>query len=75
MAASPLRHADEPDALERLRPDIFALLRRKYFVDEIYEATVPLQRLVGERCDWLDRWVWNGAVQLFSLCGRWASPG
>ena len=36
----PVRSADEPDVLERLQPEVFALLRRKYFVDEIYEASV-----------------------------------
>ena len=70
------RSAEEPDVLERLRPDIFALLRRKYFVDEIYEATViRFNAWWARACDWLDYWVWNGAVQLVSL--RWwsASPG
>ncbi len=41
------RAPTQPDVLERLPPEVFALLRRKYFVDEIYEALRdPLQRLV-----------------------------
>src|ERR1051326_7595614 len=32
-----MTRADETDVLERAQPDIFYLLRRKYFVDEAYE--------------------------------------
>jgi NADH-quinone oxidoreductase subunit L len=54
--------------LERLQPEVFALLRNKYFVDEIYEASVIRFNAWWARvCDWLDYWVWNGAVQLVSL--------
>jgi NADH-quinone oxidoreductase subunit L len=64
----PMRSADQPDALERFQPEVFALLRNKYFVDEIYQATVIRFNAWGARaCDWLDYWVWNGVVQLFSL--------
>jgi NADH-quinone oxidoreductase subunit L len=64
----PVRSADQPDALERFQPEVFALLRRKYFVDEVYEATVIRFNAWGARaCDWLDYWVWNGLVQLLSL--------
>ena len=64
----PVRSADQPDALERFQPEVFALLRRKYFVDEIYEASVIRFNAWGARaCDWLDYWVWNGVVQLLSL--------
>jgi NADH-quinone oxidoreductase subunit L len=64
----PVRSADQPDVLERFQPEVFALLRNKYFVDEIYRATVIRFNVWGARaCDWLDYWVWNGVVQLFSL--------
>jgi NADH-quinone oxidoreductase subunit L len=64
----PMRSADQPDALERFQPDVFALLRRKYFVDEIYEGSVIRFNAWGARaCDWLDYWVWNGVVQGLSL--------
>jgi NADH-quinone oxidoreductase subunit L len=64
----PMRSADQPDALERFQPDVFALLRRKYFVDEIYEGSVIRFNAWGARaCDWLDYWVWNGVVQALSL--------
>lgn len=59
--------ADEPDVLEVVRPDIFALLRNKYFFDEAYEKTViALHAWFARACDFLDRWVWGGAVMLVS---------
>jgi NADH-quinone oxidoreductase subunit L len=64
----PVRNADQPDALERFQPEVFALLRSKYYVDEIYEASVIRFNAWGARaCDWLDYWVWNGVVQALSL--------
>ena len=63
-----VRNADDPDVLERLQPEVFALLQRKYFVDEIYEGSViRFNAWVARACDWLDYWVWNGVVQLLSL--------
>jgi NADH-quinone oxidoreductase subunit L len=63
----PILRAGEPDVLERLRPDIFALLRNKYFVDEIYEASVVrFNAWWAWACHWLDTWVWNGFVQLLA---------
>ena len=58
------------------RPDIFALLRRKYFVDEVYEATViRFNAWWASACDWLDSWVWNGAVQSCLATQCLACPG
>ena len=57
-----------PTSWSGLQPEIFALLRRKYFVDEIYEASViRFNAWWARACDWLDYWVWNGVVQLLSL--------
>ncbi len=37
-------------------------------MDEIYEASVVRFNAWWARvCDWLDDWVWNGAVQMVSL--------
>src|SRR5271166_1868963 len=56
--------AQEMDVLERRWPNLFTLLRRKYYVDEIYEwAFVGLNAWWAKACDWLDRWVWDGVVQ------------
>jgi len=60
----PLQSADEPDAVERLRPDIFSVLRNKYYFDEVYEVTfVSLNAWWSRACNWLEFWVWNGLVQ------------
>jgi len=55
------------DVLERVWPNLFTLLKRKYFVDETYEwAVVGFNAWWAKTCDWLDRWAWNGAVQLLA---------
>ena len=52
------------DPLERWQPDLFALFRNKFYVDELYEMTViGLNRWFARTCDQLDYWVWNGLVQ------------
>ncbi len=71
----PVEQPGAADALEGLQPDLFLLLREKFFVDELYEGTV-VRFNAGSAwlCDWLDRRVWNGAVQLVSylvLGGAW----
>jgi NADH-quinone oxidoreductase subunit L len=61
----PTAQADAVETLERIRPDIYALLKNKYYVDEIYEASVV--RLNGWWAgvtDRLDRWVLQSMVQL-----------
>jgi NADH-quinone oxidoreductase subunit L len=63
----PLSNPEEPDILERWQPDVFTLLRRKYFVDELYENTVVwLNAWFAKTCDLLDYWLWSGIVQLLS---------
>jgi NADH-quinone oxidoreductase subunit L len=63
----PVPAANELDVLEQLRPDLFTLLRRKFFVDEIYEySVVRLNAWWARTCEWLDDVVWNGAVQFVS---------
>jgi NADH-quinone oxidoreductase subunit L len=60
---SPLRRAEDPDALERLQPDLFTLLRRKFYVDEFYAATVVRWQAWSARvAAWLDDFVWHGLV-------------
>jgi NADH-quinone oxidoreductase subunit L len=56
-----------PDAVEQLQPRIFAVLNHSFYVDELYAATLlRLNAGWASVCDWLDRWVWNGAVQTVS---------
>jgi NADH-quinone oxidoreductase subunit L len=59
----PIVSAEAPDALERLQPQIFNLLRNKFYVDEFYEVSfIRCNAWLSRISDWLDRWVWNGAV-------------
>jgi len=61
------RPAREPDSLETAQPAIFACLRRKFFVDEFYDATfVRLTAAFAMFSDWLDRKVWGGLVRAVS---------
>lgn len=63
----PIARSDEIDVLERAQPDIFHLLRRKYFVDEAYEwSFVRLNACWARTCAWLDAVIVSGAVQLCS---------
>ncbi len=55
--------ADEPDALERAIPPVWAGLHGKLFVDELYGVTViAFYEWWARVADWLDRRVWGGAV-------------
>jgi len=57
--------ADGVDPVERLRPDIYVLLRNKFFIDELYEATIiRFNAWFAMVCDFLDDIVWGGVVAL-----------
>jgi NADH-quinone oxidoreductase subunit L len=59
--------AQQLDILERRWPNLFTLLRRKYYVDEVYEwAFVGLNAWFARACAWLDRWVWESIVHLLA---------
>ena len=61
------RPAQEPDPLETAQPALFACLRHKFYVDEIYDATfVRLTKAFATFSDWLDRKVWDGLVRAVS---------
>jgi NADH-quinone oxidoreductase subunit L len=63
----PIVSAEAPDAVGRLQPQIFTVLAHAFYVDALYAATlVRLNAAWSRICDWLDRWVWNGAVQTVS---------
>ncbi len=66
--------ADVPDALERAMPPIWALLRDRMYVDELYGVTVIAFYTWWARvADWLDRRVWGGVVAGVALLFRgWA---
>ena len=57
--------ADEKDVLEAAQPAIFKLLENKYYIDEIYEATViRFNAFAAWLCDFADQWIFGGAVLL-----------
>jgi NADH-quinone oxidoreductase subunit L len=59
----PIESSAQKDVLEVLRPDIFVLLRNKFYVDELYAATIiRFNAWWAGFCDDLDYWVWHGAV-------------
>lgn len=55
--------AEEADALERAVPSLWAALRDRLYVDEIYGATIiAFYGWWARVADWLDRRVWSGVV-------------
>ncbi len=60
--------ATDMDPLEKVWPNIFQVLRRKYYVDEAYDWTVVrLTAAAARGCDWLERWLFDGLVRLAAL--------
>src|SRR5207253_295342 len=55
------------DPFERAQPGLYRVLANRFYVDELYEVSViRLNAWWARTCDWLDRFVWNGAVQAVS---------
>jgi NADH-quinone oxidoreductase subunit L len=63
----PIESAEAPDAVAQLQPSLFNVLGHAYYVDAFYGATlIRLNTFWSHVCDWFDRWIWNGAVQVVS---------
>lgn len=63
--------AEEPDVIERAVPPVWAVLRDKFYIDELYGATViAFYTWWAKVADWLDRRVWGGVVALVALAFR-----
>jgi NADH-quinone oxidoreductase subunit L len=59
--------AESLDQLGKLQPAIFTTLGHAFYIDVLYGATIlRLNAWWSMVCDWLDRWVWNGVVQIVS---------
>ena len=59
---------DEADPLEKLQPDVFATLRGKFFIDELYEISViRWNAWCACAARWLDDMVWENVVRAVSL--------
>ena len=55
----------EKDVLEAAQPFIYKLLENKYYIDEIYEATViRFNAFAAWLCNFADQWIFGGAVLL-----------
>ena len=64
--------AEEPDALEKAIPPVWAVLRDKFYIDELYGATViAFYAWFAKVADWLDRRVWGGIVAGVALVFGW----
>jgi NADH-quinone oxidoreductase subunit L len=65
---------EAPDVLESAAPQIWTVLRNRFYVDEFYGATVIAFYFWWARVtDWLDRRLWGGIVRLVAaLFGLWA---
>jgi len=60
----PIESAEAPDNFGKLLPPIFTLLGHAFYMDALYGATIiKLNTQLSKISDWLDRWVWNGAVK------------
>ncbi|HVU44611.1 MAG TPA: NADH-quinone oxidoreductase subunit L [Terracidiphilus sp.] len=66
--------AEEPDALEKATPWLWAPLRDRLYADELYDVTVIAFYYWWARvADWFDRRVWGGIVALVTwFFGLWA---
>jgi len=65
---------EEPDALEKSVPWVWAPLRDRLYVDEFYGATViAFYSWWARVADWIDRRVWGGIVALVAwIFALWA---
>jgi NADH-quinone oxidoreductase subunit L len=65
---------EEPDALEKSVPWLWAPLRDRLYVDEFYGVTViAFYKWWARVADWLDRRVWGGIVALVAwIFALWA---
>jgi NADH-quinone oxidoreductase subunit L len=66
--------AEEPDPLEKAMPPVWAVLRDKFYIDELYGATViAFYAWWAKVADWVDREIWGDMVATVTfLFNRWA---
>jgi NADH-quinone oxidoreductase subunit L len=64
----PASTADDLEPLARLQPSLFNILANKFYIDELYHASViRFTDALATVAHWLDRFVWGGIVKLISL--------
>jgi NADH-quinone oxidoreductase subunit L len=61
------RRVTNADPLEAKFPAVFRILENKYYIDELYGATViRLNAVLSKVCAWFDDYIWGGIVSLVS---------
>ena len=64
----PIRDAAAPDAIEALKPNWFAVLRDRFYIDELYEMSfIRWNAAFARFCARLEDVVWSGAVHVVTL--------
>jgi len=64
----PTSDSSTHDPLAHAQPSVFAVLANAFYVDAFYHATfVRAANVLAAFSAWLDRWIWNGAVQAVSV--------
>ena len=59
-----IEDAEAPDSFARLSPATFTVLGHAFYFDTLYGATfIRLNTIFCRISDWLDRWIWSGAVK------------
>jgi NADH:ubiquinone oxidoreductase subunit 5 (subunit L)/multisubunit Na+/H+ antiporter MnhA subunit len=62
------KSVEEPDPLEVAQPGVFATLRGKFYIDELYQISVVAWNAACARASrWLDEVVWENVVRTVSL--------
>ncbi|MBE2203851.1 MAG: NADH-quinone oxidoreductase subunit L [Chthoniobacterales bacterium] len=70
------RRVGKEDPLARFWAFGFAILARRFHVDELYQATVVRWLgWLGDLAVWIDRWIFSGIVRLVGALSRMASAG
>jgi NADH-quinone oxidoreductase subunit L len=60
---NPLQHADDPDPLEKPLGVLYTCLNRKWYIDELYEATIiRITMLLGTAFRFIDKAVVDGIL-------------
>ena len=65
------RKAGDTDPVARVQPALFRFLENKMWIDELYDHTVVLwSKSAARASDWIDRYVWDGAVRGIGQFGQ-----
>jgi len=64
----PTETAEQRDPIEVWNAGLFAVLRQRFLVDELYDASIVVfHRWLAWLSDWFDRLIWANVVRIISL--------